>query len=166
MADWEQIRNEHGPAVWGVVYRILAHYEDARDCQQEVFFEAFRSHQSTDVQNWHGHLCWLATRRAIDRLRTRKRQATTPFVCEPIDPIPQNLLEQSETVTIVREELAKLPDAQATAFWLASVEQLTYVEVAEQMQTTTNAVGLLIYRARLQLKQQLRHLADERSKHV
>ena len=159
---WEQLRRKHGSAVWGVVYRILAHYEDARDCLQEVFFDAYRSPSAETVRNWRAYLCWLATRRAIDRLRTRREKRCEPLLSEPMAPRSVNPAEQSETGAIIREELDRLPEAQATAFWMSCVEQLTYQEIAEQMQTTSNAVGLLIHRARHQLKQKLRHLMEDR----
>ena len=52
MTDWKAIVAGHGPAVWRVVYRILAHHADAWDCYQEVFLEAFRSAPRTAVRDW------------------------------------------------------------------------------------------------------------------
>lgn len=158
MIDWEQIREEQGPAVWAVAYRILAHHEDARDCCQEVFWEAISSPQSAEVQNWGGFLRWLATRRAIDGLRKRRRHVTQAMIAEPPGPAQVDLVELNETIEIIRRELARLPESQAAAFWMSSAEQMTYEQIAEQMQITTNAVGMLIHRARQQLKVSLRSL--------
>ncbi len=160
MTDWEQIRREHGPTVWAVVYRIIAHFEDAQDCLQEVFLEAMRSPQTAEVRNWGAWLRWLATRRAIDMLRSRRRERTHAMVAEPSGPMAPDSLESRETIEIVRRELARLPDSQATAFWMASAEQMTYQQIGEQMQITPNAVGLLIHRARMQLKLSLRNLVE------
>ncbi len=160
MTDWEQIRKEYGPAVWAVAYRILAHHEDARDCLQEVFLEAIRSPQSAEVRNWGGFLRWLATRRAIDALRKRRRNATQAMGAEPSGPDPVDPVELHETIEIIRRELARLPDSQAAAFWMSSAEQMTYEQIAEQLQITPNAVGMLIHRARQQLKLSLRPLVE------
>lgn len=160
MTDWEQIRKEHGPAVWAVAYRILARYEDACDCLQEVFLEAIRSPQSAEVRNWGGFLRWLATRRAIDGLRKRRRQATQAMIANPTGPDEADQVELHETIEIVRRELARLTESQAAAFWMSSAEQMTYEQIAEQMQITPNAVGMLIHRARQQLKQSLRSLVE------
>ncbi len=160
MTDWEQIRREHGPAVWAVAYRILAHDEDARDCLQEVFLEAIRSPQSAEVRNWGGFLRWLATRRAIDALRKRRRQATHAMSAEPSGPTQADQVELNETIEIIRRELARLPESQAAAFWMSSAEQMTYEQIAEHMHITPNAVGLLIHRARQQLKVSLRSLVE------
>ena len=160
MTDWEQIRREHGPAVWAVAYRILAHDEDAHDCLQEVFLEAIRSPQSAEVRTWGGFLRWLATRRAIDGLRKRRRHATQAMSAEPSGPEPVDQVELNETIEIIRRELARLPESQAAAFWMSSAEQMTYEQIAEQMQITPNAVGMLIHRARQQLKLSLRPLVE------
>ncbi len=160
MIDWEEIEKSHRTTVWGVVYRILAHRDDALDCCQEIFLEAIKQRSSGDVKNWGAYLRWLATRRAIDFLRSRRRRPTQPIANEEpaTNSDPSAHMDFLETVELVRRELAQLPEAQATAFWLANVEGWTYQQIAEQSQTTPNAVGMLIHRAREQLKQQLRRL--------
>jgi RNA polymerase sigma-70 factor (ECF subfamily) len=170
MADWEDIQKTHGRTVWAVVYRILAHDEDARDCLQDVFLEAFKRSATTEIRNWGAYLRWLATCRAIDVLRTRRREA----IAQIPDELParesgqMSTAEWLETVETVRTELTRLPEAQAAAFWLFSVEGLSYQEIAEQTSLTANAVGLQIHRARQQLRQRLQsfagNLGDPRKK--
>ena len=60
---------------------------------------------------------------------------------------------------LVRGELASLPSPQAQAFWLVSVEQRSYEEVAAQMEIERNHVGVLVHRARKHLQQRLTRLA-------
>lgn len=74
MHDWQEIRVKHGRLVWKTACRILADENDAMDCYQDVFLEAFQRVGENPVQNWPGLLRWLATRRAIDRLRRRRRE--------------------------------------------------------------------------------------------
>jgi RNA polymerase sigma factor (sigma-70 family) len=160
--DWNQIRQEHGPLVWSVAWRVLNHHADALDCAQEVFVEAFQRSQKTPIDNWPGFLRWLTTHRALDiaRNRRRMRQADsieTVVLTEP-DSTDQNVVFE-ELIQSVRRELERLSQSQATAFWLANVEEMSYREVATSMQIEVNAVGVLVHRARAHLKQAL---ADQR----
>lgn len=163
MVDWDEVQKTHGQAVWSVAYRILGHDEDARDCYQDVFFEALRLPDAAAIGNWGGYLRWLATRRAIDLLRTRRRRRTLNIADQELSATESlhGSAESSETIELVRHELTKLPDSQATAFWLFSVEGLSYQEIADQTGSNVNAVGLQIHRARQQLKQRLSQLLDQ-----
>ena len=157
MTDWEDIRVRFGDVVWTTCYRILAQESDALDCYQEVFLEAIERESLTDVQNWGGWLRWLATRRAIDHLRARKRRRCAVLSTEFADLTlsPENSAMFAELIDFVRDELREIPADQAQAFWLGCVEQLSYGEIAQQMQIKTGTVGVLIHRARERMKQRL-----------
>jgi RNA polymerase sigma-70 factor (ECF subfamily) len=58
----------------------------------------------------------------------------------------------------LRAGLAGLPEKQAVAFWLRSVEDLSYAEIAAELEIDSNQVGVLIHRARASLK---RRFADD-----
>ena len=66
--------------------------------------------------------------------------------------------ELNELMDRLREELARLPVRQATAFWIRCVEERSYTEIAQQMKTTPSEVGVLIHRARQQLREALSDL--------
>ena len=181
MNDLEEIRSRYGRLVWSTIYRILRDHAESLDCYQDVFCEILQraekgtgpicrngppgaSHKldlspfpQCEVENWPGYLRWLATRRAIDRLRTRQRRQGR------IDPRDTALVESSaaspsesahfnELLELVRHELTKLPPRQAEAFWLACVEEMTYEEVGQQLGVDTSTVGGLIHRARRRLR--------------
>jgi RNA polymerase sigma factor (sigma-70 family) len=156
MTDWEAIAAAHSASVWRTCYRLLNHYEDARDCQQETFVSALEIAMTGEVRNWRAVLTRIATRRAIDRLRARYRQQ-------------QALAERSwegnrragalptesdcdELRELVRRGLATLPAQQAEAFWLRHVEQLDVPEVAEQMSFEPGHIRVLVHRAALALR--------------
>ncbi len=73
MHDWQEVRRQHGRVVFGAVFRILKRHDQALDCYQEVFLEAFQQCDSRPVRNWAALLRWLAVRRALDRLRKERR---------------------------------------------------------------------------------------------
>jgi RNA polymerase sigma-70 factor (ECF subfamily) len=163
--DWNEICRVHGPSVWATVYRILDNHADALDCYQEVFLEAFQQIDCQSVENWPALLKWLGTRRAIDALRRRKRdKILRPVSFAALEPSSTHVdsadLMRLELMDRLKSELANLPNRQGEAFWLRSIEQLTYAEIARQMGTDTNEVGVLIHRARHYLQIALSEFAS------
>ncbi len=156
--DWEELCRVHGPLVWSTVYRVLSSREDALDCYQEVFLDAFRRSADRTVEDWPSLLRWLSVRRAIDALRRRSRQTalvqsdSESLVAIAAAAQSPGKVELQELMECLTSELAKLPARQAEAFWLRSVEQMSYAEIATQMQTDSNEVGVLIHRARQSLR--------------
>jgi RNA polymerase sigma-70 factor (ECF subfamily) len=164
MPDWRQLREQHGPLVWSTVYRILADHAEASDCFQDVFAEVLERSSPDEVRDWPAFLRWLATRRALNRLRKRRtdagrqraeiEMAALPAVA--LGPVGQ--AEWNELIERVRDEAARLPAQQGEAFWLRSIEQLSYAEIGQQMKLDTNTVGVLVHRARMHLRQVLADL--------
>lgn len=161
MTDWNAIVAAHGPNVWRAVYRILVHHDDAWDCYQEVFLEAFRSSPRAAVRDWGAYLGTLATRRAIDRLRQRIRSRELALASghapQPASAAssPQEIFAAAELMGQVRRALAALPGRQAEVFWLSCIEGLRHEQIAAQLRTTPGAVRMLLSRARSALAESL-----------
>jgi RNA polymerase sigma-70 factor, ECF subfamily len=138
----------------------LRDHAESLDCYQDVFCEILQRASQCEVENWPGYLRWLATRRAIDRLRTRQRrqgridQRDTALL-QSSAPGPSESAQFNELLELVRHELTKLPPRQAEAFWLACVEEMTYEEVGQQLGVDASTVGGLIHRARRRLRKVL-----------
>ena len=158
MYDWEEIRQRYGTLIFSAAYRILKRHDQALDCYQEVFLEAFEHCEERPVRNWPALLRWIAVRRALDRLR-KERRISASVDPEKNAPLlratggsPSDAKEFRELVDRVRGEVAQLPERQGEAFWLRCVEQLSTAEVAEQLGTDANSVGVLVHRARTRLR--------------
>src|SRR5262249_53487955 len=112
MINWKSILAEHGSAVWGTVYRLLGHHEDALDCYQETFVAAFRCAERHGVADWSSFLVSVATRRAMDRLRqryrTRKHSIRIDDVPEPSSELdgPLQQARANELLAHVRQAMA------------------------------------------------------------
>ena len=65
----------------------------------------------------------------------------------------------------MRHEVARLPERQAEAFWLHSIEHLSNAEVAEQMETEPETVAVLVHRAKTRLRELLSDLNPSRVDH-
>ena len=158
MNNLEEIRSRHGRLVWNTVYRILRDHAESLDCYQDVFCEVLERASRQEVENWPAYLRWLATRRAIDRLRTRQRRQSRldtgdVALVQTSAPSPSETAQLNELAERLRYELTKLPQRQAEAFWLACVEEMTYEEVGRQLCIDTSTVGVLIHRARRRLRE-------------
>lgn len=163
MDNLEELRSRHGRLVWNTVCRILRDRTDSLDCYQDVFCEILQRPPRQEVRNWPAYLRWLATRRAIDRLRSRQRKQNRFDSCAialvpTSNPGPSETAQINELVELVRLELTNLPQRQAEAFWLNCVEEMTYEEVAGQLGIDASTVGVLIHRARLRLRTALTDL--------
>jgi RNA polymerase sigma-70 factor (ECF subfamily) len=157
MPDWDEILARDGPAVWRTAYRIVGNRADADECFQEAFLAAWEVARRGPVQHWLALLKRLVAARAVDRLRRRLRRKPHEAVADwdalrGPGPPPSKPAEDAELSAQLREALAVLPPKQAEAFCLQVVDGWSYAEIAEHMEETTDAVGVLLHRARKRLR--------------
>ena len=161
MANWQVIVEKHGPAVWQSAYRLLGNGADASDCFQETFISALAVWRRQRVRNWPALLKRLATARALDCLRRRharanRHQNPADWAAVPSkNPGPVQQALGVELAEQLRQVLTQLPTEQAQAFCLRHLEDFSYRQIARQLGITTNAVGVLLHRARARLGQLL-----------
>ena len=160
--DWQEISREYGPVVWRTAYRLVGHGADAADCFQDTFVSALDVARREEVRNWGGLLQRLATARGLDVLRRRKREAVARGAVADWDEVaaggqapPEQRAIDTELMTRLREALTRLPAAQAEAFCLRHLSDLSYDEIARQTGATTDNVGVLLHRARARLRELL-----------
>jgi RNA polymerase sigma-70 factor (ECF subfamily) len=161
MTDWPAIVQEFGPLVWRTAYRLLGNHADAADCFQRAFVSAVEAEAAGPVRNWPGLLRRLATARALEQLRQRKRSAArlVPLGdAPPADdsaPDPPGLAAAGELADRLRDALAEIDPVQAQVFCLVGLDGLSYREAAEQLGVTPNHAGVLLNRARAALRDRL-----------
>ncbi len=160
MPDWQEILRRDGPAMWQTAYRLLNNRADADECFQEAFLAALEVSRRETVRNWRALLQRLAAVRAVDRLRERcrrrSREQTADWNEMPGNlPPPSQAAEEAELAQRLREALAQLPAKQAAVFCLHGLEGWSYSEIAEQLELSIDAVGVLLHRARKRLRELL-----------
>jgi RNA polymerase sigma-70 factor, ECF subfamily len=161
VTDWKIIVESHGSLVWATAYRLLGNSEDAADCFQETFLEAVKTSRKEPVRDWSALLRHLATVRAIDLLRVRCRHrsrtdaqvGSETVACRRATPVQE--AEANELAARLRAALPNLSQDQAAVFCLSCLEDLSHNEIGERLGMTANAVGVLLHRARQQLKTHL-----------
>lgn len=168
--DWQVIVKKHGPLVWETAYRLLGNHTDAADCFQETFVSALQISQRQPVRRFSALLTRLATARAIDRLRQRLRRPLSDI--ETIDqgaipganPDPAEQVQQQELAARLRETLSRLPPQEAQVFCLRYINDMSYRQIAKQLNIKTNAAGVLLHRARAKLRRYFVSQADASQK--
>ncbi len=159
MVDWQVIIKKHGPVVWQTAYRLLGNHADAADCFQETFVSALEFCRRQRVRNFSALLARLATARAIDQLRRRFRRSrseTDPAdwtAFQSANPCPAQRAQQKELTDWLRESLSKLPPQEAQAFCLRFLNDMSYRQIANELDIKTNAAGVLLHRARAKLRE-------------
>ena len=158
MTDWSDLAGRFGPLVWKTAYRLLGNDADAADCFQETFLAAVGVWRREEVRNWQGLLRRLAVARALDRLRRRGRERRRTERVEEWGlvpgghPDPSEGAEAAELAALLRGALGRLPRRQAEVFCLRCLEDMSYEQIGSQMNLRTNAVAVLLHRARRRLR--------------
>ena len=153
MTDWERIVREQGPMVFGAAWRILGHAGDAEDVVQDVFLEVHRLWTARPVRSWAGLLHRLATCRALDRLRQRKKTVSLdglPLLSLNNGPEPEAI--GNELAERLREAVSQLPQREAAVFCLRYFEDQPYQDIAKSLGITHGAVATALHKARGKLE--------------
>jgi RNA polymerase sigma-70 factor (ECF subfamily) len=158
----------HYERIFRLVYAILRHEADARDVCQEVWLTVWR-----ELPKFRGDAkfaTWLhpiATRRALDHLRKRRRwfdrflpfdtgEAEVESAPEPVTTDDAGKqAEQGERQAALQAALASLPPKLRTVLALREVEGLSYDEIAKATDIPTGTVMSRLYHARRLLAQKL-----------
>jgi len=160
--DWKTILERDGPTAWRAAYRLLGNAADAEDCLQDAVLAAMQLSRREPIANWRALLTRLTSTRAMDQLRQRYRSRMNnnvddqvPAIADPRD--PGDTAQLDELRSHLRIALTHLSQEQATAFCLCALEGWTYTDAGEQLQTPASTIGVLVHRARQQLRELLQN---------
>ncbi|MBI2812720.1 MAG: sigma-70 family RNA polymerase sigma factor [Opitutae bacterium] len=162
------IMRSHYERIFRLVYAIVRHEADARDVCQEIWLTVWR-----ELPRFRGEArfsTWLhpiATRRALDHLRKRRRwfDRFLPFANgdDAVESAPEpstadddgSLAESGERRAALHAALAALPPKLRAVLALREVEGLSYEEIAHAVSVPTGTVMSRLYHARRLLAQKL-----------
>ncbi len=156
MIDWETVVRENQDMVWRLAYRLLGREADAADCFQETFLDALKIAQRETVRNWPGLLKRVTVARALDCLRSRKRNNKLSLdenlTIDRGHTEPDYRTEQKELAGQLQHALGQLPADQAEVFCLKYLDGESYQTIAEITGQNINTVGVNLHRARNKLR--------------
>jgi len=153
VTDWQRIVAEHGAVVFAAAWRVLGNAADAEDVAQDVFLEAFRQFRASAVRNWPGLLRQLATCRALDRLRRRKRHDSLSEQIPSSDADPADEAAGRELGDRLRQAIALLAPQEAEVFCLRFFEEMPNPQIAEALRLERGAVAVALHKARRRLEE-------------
>jgi RNA polymerase sigma-70 factor (ECF subfamily) len=142
----ERLYREHRAGLVRLVQRELHDRHEAEDVVQTAFLDAQRALEHGTIPR--NPPAWLAAiaLNAGRRLRRRHQNA---------EPLEDYAVQEAAAIPEIRAALAGLPREQRTAVVYRDVLGLSYVETAEQMGLTVNAVTMLLHRGRRRLRETL-----------
>jgi RNA polymerase sigma factor (sigma-70 family) len=159
MPDWQEILSRNGPPAWRAAYRITGNRADADECLQEALLGALQFARRARVRHWGALLRRLATARAVDRLRERRRgpsgESADWHLLEGAGAPVSRDLDDAELAERLRDALGQISPRQAEVFCLHCLEEFSYEEIAQQLRVSVAAVGVHLHRARERLRQLL-----------
>jgi RNA polymerase sigma factor (sigma-70 family) len=135
---FEKVVEQHGGTVLRVC-RVVLGVHDAEDAWSETFLAAMRAYPDLPADaNAEAWLVTIAHRKAIDVLRSRKRQPA-PVGDVPEAPTTLGVPGDSDKDGDLWQAVAALPEKQRQAVAYHYVAGLAYAEIAEILGGTTDA---------------------------
>jgi RNA polymerase sigma-70 factor, ECF subfamily len=159
---WGDLYRQYAPAIFRFCRRAMPTKEDAEDATTEIFMKVKQKLGTYDASRpFTAWLYKVASNHCWDMLRRRKiRQdletgdvETLPL--EHPDPSQLERLQEEHTGKQVRAGLAKLPDRARMALVLRYFGEMSYDEIADTLGVRRAFVGVLLLRARHQLRDAL-----------
>lgn len=154
--------------VFGLCRYLLDSRESAEDATSEVFLKLQHSIESYDgsvpFPRW---LLRVAGNQCIDLLRRRKRgrqvfveveDGAATLEAASSEPSPLGAVISAEQRALVRDAITRLPENYRVPLVLRYYSELSYDEIAQQLNLRRNYVAALIFRAKRELR---RSLADK-----
>ncbi len=176
-AAFEQVVRSYGPRMLSVARRILRSEDDARDCLQDAFIQAYRAIGKFEGRSSLGS--WLhriVVNAALMKLRGRKNKPEQSIEdlmptfdasncrVEPmwqIEESVESMIGRREVRELVLASIDKLPESYRNVLLLRDIEEYTTTEVAETLGINSGAVKVRLHRARAALKKLLEPLFEQ-----
>jgi RNA polymerase sigma-70 factor (ECF subfamily) len=163
---FEDLARREERALYRHALRIVGTTSDAEDVVQDALFSAWRSIASFQGLSFRAWLFRIATNRALDHLRSRKRRPELPLEppedddvtwAEPAAPGPDltQLAGDREALAVVESALEMLPADQRSALLLRDIEGFAYEEIAVITSVEIGTVKSRIHRGRLAVRNAL-----------
>lgn len=171
-AAFEELVDKYQARLVGILGHMIGNRDHAEDLAQEVFMRVYRARESyvpgAKFSTWMFTIAHNVASNALRKQSRRKEVNLTnsPSGKVPVRPLdrmakaksglmPTRQIARKEMTVIVKQAIETLNERQKMALLLSKFEGMSYIEIAESMQMTTQAVKSLLSRARNNLKDAL-----------
>ena len=171
-AAFENLVEKHQLRLVMILEHLVGDRAHAEDLAQDVFLRVYRAREryvpTAKFSTW---LYTITHNVASNWMRKSSRRkevnlVSSPSGSMPVRPLdtmakdkstlmPTRLAAQKEMEVVVREAIQSLNERQRMAMLLSKYEGMSYIEIAQAMDLTTQAVKSLLSRARGKLKETL-----------
>lgn len=168
-AAFGQLVTKYQDRLYNTLVHVVGSADTAYDVVQDAFVQAYLKLETFERAS--GFYTWLyriAVNLAISRRRREKPTASIDQVREasgqePLDhnDPPEARIEQAERAGQVQAALAALSEEHRTILVLREVDGCAYEQIAEILDLPIGTIRSRLYRARLQLRDQLQGLLEE-----
>jgi RNA polymerase sigma-70 factor (ECF subfamily) len=161
MSRWQQ-------SLVAFICRYIGHEADALDLTQETFVRVYETRRRYTVQaKFSTWLFAIAANLCRNYLRWRQRRresvpetldsgsAERSEGIQSLDDSPDQAAMRSESISLVKAAIDKLPHDLKTAILLFEYQSLSYAEIASVLSCSVKAVEMKLYRARQLLRETL-----------
>ena len=155
-----------------VLEHLVSDRAQAEDLAQDVFLRVYRArHRYVPTAKFSTWLYTITHNVASNSIRKSSRRkevnlVSSPSGSMPVRPLdtmakdksnlmPTRLADQKEMANVIKEAIQSLGPRQRMAMLLSKYEGMSYNEIADAMDLTTQAVKSLLSRARGNLKESL-----------
>jgi RNA polymerase sigma-70 factor (ECF subfamily) len=141
--------------------RITGNVQEAEDVVQEVLTKAWSTSEQIDgaqsIRSWEAWCMTLTHRQSIDKLRSRTLRRTSPLelVPETGNQLGTQLVENRDLINQVQQLMNRLPERQRLVMHLRDIEEMSYEEIAHQLEISIDQVKTYLHRARKTIREQL-----------
>jgi RNA polymerase sigma factor (sigma-70 family) len=161
MTRWQQ------PLV-GFIYRYIGRETEALDLAQETFARVYETRHRYIVRGkfstWlfaiaanlcRNYLRWRQRRREAVPENWDTEEAELSKSSQSSDDSPDQAAIRSESISLIRAAIDKLPHDLKTAILLNEYQSLSYAEISSVLGCSVKAVEMKLYRARQLLRERL-----------
>jgi RNA polymerase sigma-70 factor (ECF subfamily) len=143
-------------------YSLCRNWDLANDAVQNTWLRLYRSKRGEVEPKIPAWLFLVCRRQVIDYLRRKGRMIEENQPHEAISPdaAPVTVAENEDASRVLFEQIEFLPTAQREVLRLKFQGGLSYAEIGNVTDRTTNAVGVLIHTAMRTLRERVRLHTD------
>jgi RNA polymerase sigma factor (sigma-70 family) len=169
---YEKLLKKYRKSVYYMLLKMVNNTDDAEDLTQEAFAKAFNSLHKFDSK--YAFSTWLfriATNNCIDFIRKKRVQTVSidtsyendegdsfSFDIKDPDDNPDELMLRKQRKEYLGMAVEKLPAKYRKLVDLRYFQELSYEEVADELELPLGTVKAQLFRARELLAQELKHL--------
>ena len=168
-AAFEELVQKYQSRLVGILRHLVSDKDQAEDLAQDVFLRVYRARKRyVPLAKFSTWLFTITHNVASTALSKRSRRmevnlTNSPSGTMPVRPLdtmakeksalmPARQVARDEMVEMMRGAIEQLGDRQRMAMLLSKFEGMSYQEIADTMELSTQAVKSLLSRARLRLK--------------